>query len=133
MWAPFFVEQNISPYKSPYLHFFYHWIWTQFCVLLTGKVYVSSHKICVNSGFHWPVFFCIRTVSMILALYGRIRISENSYTQIICSVFKVFTGDTKIASTWVVPMPLLLTLDVYLFNLKVHSQVWDSFWQLKTL
>ena len=42
----------------------------------------TLHKICENTGFHWPVFSCVRTKSMILSLYGRIRVSENPYSRI---------------------------------------------------
>ena len=31
------------------------------------------HKICENTGFHWPVFYRIKAESTILLLYERIR------------------------------------------------------------
>ena len=36
----------------------------------------TLHKICEDTGFHWPIFSRIRTKSKILSLYGRIRVSE---------------------------------------------------------
>ena len=47
---------------------------------------VTLHKICKNTGFHRPAFFCIRTESTILSLYGRIRASENPYSRIFYAV-----------------------------------------------
>ena len=40
------------------------------------------HKICGNTGFHWPVFFRIRTKSTILSFYWRIRVTENPHSRI---------------------------------------------------
>ena len=39
----------------------------------------SLHKICENTGFHWPIFSHISTRSQIPSLYGRIRVNENPY------------------------------------------------------
>ena len=49
----------------------------------------SLHKICENTGFHWSVFSGIRTESVILSLYGRMRTSKNLYIRIFYAVFKV--------------------------------------------
>ena len=47
----------------------------------------TLHKISENTGFQWPVFSRIRTESStILSLYGRIRVSENPYSCIFCTV-----------------------------------------------
>ena len=42
----------------------------------------SLHKLCKNTGLHWPVFSRTRTESMILSLYGKIRVSKNQYSRI---------------------------------------------------
>ena len=39
------------------------------------------YKICVNTGFQWPVFSYIRTESQIRSLHRRIRASENPYSR----------------------------------------------------
>ena len=48
---------------------------------------LSLHKICENTGFHWPVSPSIRTESRILSLYRKIRVTENPYSRILYSVF----------------------------------------------
>ena len=47
----------------------------------------SLHKICENTGFHWPLFSRIRTE--ILSLYWKIRVSENPYSRIFYTVLGV--------------------------------------------
>ena len=46
----------------------------------------TLHKIGENADFHWPVFSRIRIKSMILSLYGRIRVCENLYSRIFYAV-----------------------------------------------
>ena len=43
---------------------------------------LSLHKICNNTGFHWPVFSRIRAES-----YGRIRVIQNLYSRIFYTVW----------------------------------------------
>ena len=44
------------------------------------------HKICENTGFYFPVFFCISTESTILVIYKRVRVSEKSHSDfVLCS------------------------------------------------
>ena len=47
----------------------------------------TLHRMSENTGFQWPIFSRIRTESStILSLYGRIRVSENRYSCIFCTV-----------------------------------------------
>ena len=46
--------------------------------LKNQKAFVALYNICENTYFHWPVFYRIRTESMILFLYRRTRFSKNS-------------------------------------------------------
>ena len=44
------------------------------------------HKTCENTSFNWPVSFRTKIESTALSLYGRIRVSQNSYAHIFCAV-----------------------------------------------
>ena len=50
------------------------------------KSALTLHKMCKNTGFHWSVFFRIRTEFTILSLYGRMRVSEKLYSCIFYAV-----------------------------------------------
>ena len=52
------------------------------------------HKICENTGFHWPVFSRIRKEYTILPLHRRIRVSENPYSRIFYTV-SILTPNNK--------------------------------------
>ena len=84
-------------------HFIWEFIWAQeklslkekmhqssFVIIIIGLLSISLgftlHKIHENTGFHWPIFSCIRRKSSIFFLYGRIRVSENLYSGIFYAV-----------------------------------------------
>ena len=56
------------------------------------------HKICENTGFHWPVFSSIRTELYILSLHRRIWVSENPYLRIFYADSKYKTLNMKFLS-----------------------------------
>ena len=56
----------------------------------------SLRKICNDTGFHRPIFSCIRTVLQILYFYGKIRVSENAYPCIFLA--KVISSSHRIYS-----------------------------------
>ena len=43
-------------------------------------------KLCENIVFHLPIFPRIRAESVIMSLYGRIRVSENLYSRVFHAV-----------------------------------------------
>ena len=58
----------------------------------------SLHKICENTGFHWPLFSRIRTKSTSLSLYRRIRVSENPHSRIFYVVTETHNLILKVSS-----------------------------------
>ena len=54
----------------------------------------SLHKICENTGFHWPVLSRIRTKSTILSFCERIRVCENPYSRIFYTVIKTLVSSS---------------------------------------
>ena len=55
--------------------------------MITCYAFYTLHKICENTGFHWPVFSRIRTKPTILSSYGRIWATENAQSRIFYAVF----------------------------------------------
>ena len=60
------------------------------CLMSYQTTKHSLHKICEDTGFHWPVHSRIKTESTILFLYGRIQASENPYSRIFYAVIWYF-------------------------------------------
>ena len=58
---------------------------TQECFVIRSSYYRyrTLRKICQNTGFRWPFFCRIRTESTILSLYGKIRVREYPYSDIL--------------------------------------------------
>ena len=52
----------------------------------------SLRKICLNKGFLWTVYYCIRKESQILSLYSNIRFRENPYFSIYYAVINIISS-----------------------------------------
>ena len=87
------------------------------------------HKICENTGFHWPVFSRIKTKSTILSLHGRISVCESPYSlHISCSDHWTIPRSSYRKLTWVgfEPTTTEFRSDT-LTNWPVEPWVWLAF------
>ena len=64
---------------------FLKYVWSYFNIT-HERLKQTLYKICENTGFNLLVFSRIRTEFKILSLHGRIRVSENPYSQIFFTV-----------------------------------------------
>ena len=81
-----FILWFVSITNCRCVFFMCHFLFYDKKVVSENDSKIPLHKICENTGFHWPVFSHIRSESLILSLYERIRVSENMYFRIYYAV-----------------------------------------------
>ena len=82
--SAFRVQENTDQKKNTYLDTF-RAVFLVIIDFFISFLKLPLHKICRNTGFHWPVFSHIRTESK-----NSDRVSENPYYSIFYKVFMIY-------------------------------------------